>query len=68
MKDIWTIIKQLIALITLRVIAFAPICLLGLTITIGFRELDYWTPFTTCLYLFLMSCVVKKLVGKILRK
>lgn len=68
MKDILTIIGQLIALITLGVIAFDPICLLGLTITVGFWELDCWTPFTTCLYLFLMSCVIKKFVGKVLKK
>lgn len=68
MKNILTIIGQIITLITLGTIAFAPICLLGLTITVGFWELDCWTPFTTCLYLFLMACVVKKFVGKVLKK
>ena len=68
MKNIFIIIGQLITLITLGTIAFAPICLLGLTITVGFWELDCWTPFTTCLYLFLMACVVKKFVGKVLKK
>lgn len=68
MKDILIIIGQLIALITLGTIAFAPIVLLGATITIGFWELDCWTPFTTCLYVFLMSCVIKKFTGKVLKK
>ena len=68
MKNILTIIGQIITLITLGTIAFAPIVLLGITITVGFWEFDCWTPFTTCLYVFLMSCVVKKLVGKILKK
>ena len=68
MKDILIIIGKLIALITLGTILYAPICLLGITITVGFLELDCWTPFTTCLYVFLMSCVIKKFVGKVLKK
>lgn len=68
MKDILIIIGKLIAILILGPIAFAPIVLLGITITVGFWELDCWTPFTTCLYLFLMSMVVKKFVGKILKK